>query len=210
MRITTTRRAAVLLMLFALLFVGKANANNAQEARKMLDRTWKMVFGPEGCSLNYSVNIIGIYKTQGSIAIKGKKQHFVEKRYCAWNNGKKLYSVDLKKKKVELHNPQSPKRDKYASKFTYALNDYNYSWAKSKEGIVITLNAKKGVDSSVKHAKVVLNPKNYYPVSLHIKVAFFWTKVYITNFKAGNISDRLFDYPAARFKDYIFKNCWPD
>lgn len=99
MRVTTTRRAAVLLMLFALLFVGKANANNAQEARKMFDRTWKMVFGPEGCSLNYSVNIIGIYKTQGSIAIKGKKQHFVEKRYCAWNNGKKLYSVDLKKKK---------------------------------------------------------------------------------------------------------------
>lgn len=77
---------------------------------------------------------------------------------------------------MELHNPQSPKRDKYASKFTYALNDYNYSWTKSKEGIVITLNAKKGVDSSVKHAKVVLNPKNYYPVSLHIKVAFFWTR----------------------------------
>lgn len=210
MRILSYRWAIVLIGFFSLLCPAQASASNAEEARSMFNRAWQQVFGPQGCSLGYSVNIIGIYKTQGSIAIKGKKQHFVEKRYCAWNDGKKLYAVDKKKKKVELHNPQSPNRDKYQSKFTYSPNDYNYSWNNTKEGIVISLDAKKGAGSSVKHAKIVLDRKTRYPIMLHVKVAFFWTKVYIHNFRPGNINDNVFVFPAAKFKDYKFKNCWPD
>lgn len=210
MKINLNRWAIVLIGFFSLLLSSEANAANADEARSMFYKAWNQAMGPQGCSLGYSVNIIGIYKTQGNIVMKGKKQHFTEKRYCAWNDGKKLYAVDLKKKKVELHNPQSPNRDKYQSKFTFKPEEYNYTWTNEKEGIVIALDAKKGAASSVKHAKVVLDRRTHYPIMLHIKVAFFWTKVYIYNFKPGNINDNVFIYPAARFKNYKFKNCWPD
>ena len=200
----------MLIGIFSLLFSSETKASNAGEAHAMFQKAWNMAMGPNGCSLGYSVNIIGIYKTQGNIVIKGKKQHFAEKRYCAWNDGKKLYSVDLKKKKVELHNPLSPNRDKYQSKFTFKPEDYNYSWSNEKEGIVIALDAKKDAASSVRHAKVVLDRKTHYPIMLHIKVAFFWTKVYIYNFRSGNINDNVFVFPASKFKNFKFKNCWPD
>ena len=82
--------------------------SNSRQAREIFDRTYNMVFGPNGCSLSYAVNIIGIYKTEGNIWYKGKKSKFIESRYAAWCDGKDLYRVDKKKKLVEIFNPQSP------------------------------------------------------------------------------------------------------
>lgn len=198
--------AALLLLIFVPCPV---KASNAQEARAMFDKAWGLITSPQGFSVTYNVNIIGIYKTHGTIWAKGKKQHYIEPRYCAWSDGSHYYKVDTKKKTVELHNQNSPKRDKYLSKFTFSPADYAYSWSRAKEGIIINLDAKRDV-KGVKHAKVVLDPKTRYPTALRVKVLFFWTKVVLTNFRAGGISDDLFKYPAAKFKSYKFTNCWPD
>ena len=58
-----------------------ANSTNAAEARKMFDSTYNMVFGEQGSTLHYNVNIIGILKVDGTIWYKGKKSRFVESRY---------------------------------------------------------------------------------------------------------------------------------
>ena len=39
----------------------------ADEAHRLFDEKYQLVFGDEGCSLHYAVNIIGIYKTEGTI-----------------------------------------------------------------------------------------------------------------------------------------------
>lgn len=203
----------LLISLFALLVSFSASAaqpSNPQEARSMFNRTWGMITSPRGFSLSYSVNIIGLYKTAGTIWAQGKKQHYVEKRYLGWNNGSRVYKVDLKKRTVELHNARSAKRDKYLSKFTFNPNDYNYSWTNSKKGIVIHLNAKRGAKSSIKHAKVILNKRTRYPIALKVKVAFFWTKVAIYNFHPGISNANIFNYPANRYRNFKFKNCWPE
>lgn len=187
----------------------KVMAVNARQAREMFDKVYQKTFGPQGSKLSYSVNIIGLYKTSGTIWLKGNKKHYVESRYCSWNDGVHYYRVDLKKRTVELHNAASPNRDKYMSKFTFDVNMYDYSWNNSPEGIVINLDAKDDA-KGIKHARIVLDNTGQVPQSLKLKVGFFWTTIKISGYQAGNISDNVFVYPAAKYKTFEFTNMWPD
>ena len=69
------------MLLLIFLPIGTKAANNAAEARNLFNKAWKMYTSPNGVSVSYSVNIIGLYKTAGTIWIKGNKQHYQEKRY---------------------------------------------------------------------------------------------------------------------------------
>ena len=175
---------------------------NARQARRMFDHTYQMVFGPQGSTLQYDVNIIGILKTNGTIWYKGKKSKFIEPRHCSWNDGVRDYWVDLKKKTVTLYDADSEQKDKYMSKFTFNADDYSYYVTDGKkEGYIITLEAKKGV-KGIKHLKAVIDKTTRAPISLKIKVLWFWTTVKISNFKSGNISDDIFKFPAEKYKNF--------
>lgn len=175
---------------------------NARQARRMFDHTYQMVFGPQGSTLQYDVNIIGILKTNGTIWYKGKKSKFIEPRHCSWNDGVRDYWVDLKKKTVTLYDADSERKDKYMSKFTFNADDYSYYVTDGKnEGYIITLEAKKGV-KGIKHLKAVIDKTTRAPISLKIKVLWFWTTVKISNFKSGNISDDIFKFPAEKYKNF--------
>lgn len=80
-----------------------AGESNAQQARKLFNRVYNMVFASKGCTLHYDVNIIGIYKTKGTISYKGKKNRYAEDRYLSWNDGVTAYMVDKKKKTVNVY-----------------------------------------------------------------------------------------------------------
>lgn len=185
------------------------SAVNAHQAREMFNKIYQKTFGAQGCRMSYSVNIIGLYKTNGTIWMKGKKVHYAEPRYCSWSDGVRLYRVDLKKRTVELHNAASPNRDKYMSRFTFDINMFDYSWNNSPEGIVINLDAKDGA-KGIKHARIILDNATHAPKSLKLKVAFFWTTVKITGYQSGDINDNVFVYPAAKYKMFEFTNMWPD
>jgi hypothetical protein len=45
-----------------------------------------MIYGEKGSQLTYKVNVIGIYKTEGTIWTKGKKSEFIDEKYIAWND----------------------------------------------------------------------------------------------------------------------------
>ena len=192
----------VLSLLISLSTSGK-ESTNAQQARKLFDHTYNMVYGEQGSTLHYNVNIIGILKVDGTIWYKGKKSRFAESRYLSWNDGVKDYWVDLKKKTVTLYDADSPKKDKYSSKFTFNADDYNYSWENSNEGYVINLDARRSV-KGIKHVKAIIDKKTRAPLSLKIKLLWFWTTVKISNFKSGNISDNIFVFPFSKYMAYDF------
>lgn len=194
----------MLIVLGTSLAVARHITPNEKQARNMFNQAFSMVMGPEGCQLSYDVNIIGIYKTQGTIWYKGKKSKFVESRYASWNNGSRFYKVDKKKKTVELYNPNSPKRDKYASKFTFDPDSYAYHISLEGNAYAIRIDALKGAKSSIKHAKIYLDKRTRYPLSVKVKVSFFWTTVKISNFKPGGISDSIFNFPRSEFSGYKF------
>lgn len=194
----------LLLCLFLPMEVWSQSAQNQKEARQIFDIVYNKVYGPQGSTLHYDVNIVGILKTNGTIWFKGKKSRFQEDRYLSWNNGVKDYWVDMKKKTVTEYDANAPRSDKYMSKFSFNVNDYTYSVDKSNRYYyVITLEAKKEV-KGIKHLKAIVEKDTYVPKSLKIKVLWFWTTVKITNFQSGGISDNIFIFPKDKYKSYQF------
>jgi len=169
----------VLLMLLTVAGVSAQTATQPNEARELFDKVYNKVFGPEGCSLRYDVNIIGLYKTHGSIWYKGKKQRFSDERVDVWNDGVTAYMVYRKKKTVEIHDANSDKKDKYSGKFRFSLDDFDYSKEMDGDDLVLRL--------------------------IKLKVAFIWTKIKISNFMAGFINDNMFVFPQDQYPSSEYK-----
>lgn len=174
---------------------------NAKQARRIMDTAYERVFGKQGSSFHYKVNIIGLYKTEGDITIKEKKQRFTDERVDTWNNGRVAYMAYRKKRTVEIHDAQSDKKDKYSGRFKFSLDDFTYSVAKDPEGLMLTLKQKKKAKGTIKEVRALVAQGSYAPIRLRIKVAFFWTTIYISDFHSGGIKDEVFEFPAARYKN---------
>jgi len=181
---------------------------NAQQARRMFMETYKMIFGEQGSQLTYNVNIIGIYKTQGTIWTKGKKSKFIDEKYIAWNDDVTYYRLERKKNRIVIYDAHSEERDKYATKFKFSPDNYTYSIKNADEGYYITLKAKKGV-KGIKEARCLLDKKTRYPISVRIKMGIFHTTIKISNVKVGGISEDMFRFPRDKYSpsqyEYIDK-----
>ena len=179
---------------------------NAQQARRLFNETYQMIFGDQGSRLHYKVNIIGIYKTEGTIWSKGKKSKFIDERYIAWNDDVTYYRLERKKQTVTIYDAHSDERDKYATKFKFHPENYTYSIKDSPEGYYITLHAKKGV-KGIKEARALLDKKTRYPINVRIKVGIFHTTIRISDVQVGGVTDDLFRYPREQYRNvkYIDK-----
>jgi len=180
---------------------------NAQQARRMFMDIYNKVYGDEGASLHYKVNIIGIYKTEGTIWMKQKKSKFIDEKYIAWNDDVTYYRLERKKNRVTIYNAHSDERDKYATKFKFEPDNYTYSIKDNKKkGLAITLKAKKGV-KGIKEARVMLDRHTLYPTSIRIKIGIFHTTIKISDFRVGGISDDLFHFPRDKYRscEYVDK-----
>jgi hypothetical protein len=171
------------------------------EARKTFDKVYNMVFGPQGSTLRYDVNIIGLYKTHGTIWYKGKKQRFSDERVNTWNDGTTAYMVFRKKKTVEIHEANSDKKDKYSGKFKFSLDDFDYSMKTEGSDLLFILKQRKKAKGTIKEVRALVDAKTLAPKFVKIKVALFWAKIKISNFKSGGISDDMFVFPAKNYKE---------
>ncbi|MBQ8158563.1 MAG: hypothetical protein IJ081_06035 [Prevotella sp.] len=172
---------------------------NARQARRIMDTAYERVFGPQGSTLSYDVNIIGIYKTSGVIWFKDKKRRFSDERVDTWNDGTTAYMAYRKKKTVEIHHANSDKKDKYSGRFKFSLDDFNYSVAKDPEGLLLTMKQKKKAKGTIKEVRALVAERTYAPIKLRIKVAFFWTTIHIHDFKSGDIDDSIFEFPREKY-----------
>lgn len=196
------------LFLFALcLPLGAAeNSSLASDAtaKELFNKVYNLVFGPQGSALSYKVNIIGIYKTEGNIVYKGKKLHYAEPRYMAWEDGITAYMVDKKKRQVNIYRYDDDNKDKYLSKFKYDVNNFDFSYEKDGDYYLITAKVKNASFFGIRSVTARVYKTNLHPVSLTIKLSFFRTTVQVSNFRSGKIADSNFVFPKDRFKDYEF------
>lgn len=191
--------------LMSLCVVHAEESPNARQARRIFNNTYQQVFGEQGASLHYDVNIIGIYKTEGTIWYKGKKSRFEDAKMNSWNDGKTVYTIKKKKKRneVEIYHADNNKSDKYSSKFKFEPDNFDYSIANHSDGLMLTLKAKKGA-KGIKEVHALVERGTYHPISVRIKIAFVWTTIMISNFRSGGITDEMLRFPREKFKDYIF------
>ena len=190
-----------LLVMLSVVAVQAQNASKPNEARRTFDKVYNMVFGPQGSTLRYDVNIIGLYKTHGTIWYKGKKQRFSDERVNTWNDGSTAYMVYRKKKTVEIHAANSDKKDKYSGKFKFDLDDFDYSMQKEDSDLLFILKQHKKAKGTIKEVRALVDAKTLTPKYLKLKVAMFWAKIKISNFKSGGISDDMFVFPAKNYKE---------
>lgn len=196
---------AFLVFAVALPSSAKTDPQNAREAKALFDKIYNLVFGPAGSSLQYDVNIIGIYKTQGTIIYKGEKIQYQEKRYCAWEDGTVAYMVDKQKKLVKVYRFDDDEKDEYLSKFKYDINNFAFSYRVVGDNYEITAKVRGAKFFGIKSVTALVNRKTLHPLSLKIKLNIFSTTVKISNFKAGGISDSVFKFPRSRFAGYKYE-----
>ena len=193
----------VLMLLTVLCSVHAEETPNSRQARRIFNQAYQQVFGEQGATLHYDVNITGIYKTNGTIWYKGKKSKFQDSKMRSWNDGRLVLTVKKKKKEVEVHSAKNNKSDKYSQKFKFEPDNYEYSVAEDPEGLMLTLKAKKG-KKGMKEIHALVERQTYHPIRLRIKVAFIWTTIKISDFKSGGITDEMLRFPKEQFKDYKY------
>ena len=189
------------LVLLSMVMAQAQTTAQQNEARKTFDKVYNMVFGPQGSTLRYDVNIIGLYKTHGTIWYKGKKQRFSDERVNTWNDGTTAYMVFRKKKTVEIHEANSDKKDKYSGKFKFSLDDFDYSMKTEGSDLLFILKQHKKAKGTIREVRALVDAKTLAPKFVKIKVALFWAKIKISNFKSGGISDDMFVFPAKNYKE---------
>ena len=195
------------MLLIAALCTAQADETpNSRQARRIFNQAYSQVFGEQGATLHYDVNIIGIYKTNGTIWYKGKKSKFVDAKMNSWNDGTTVYTIkkkNKKKKEVEIHNAKNNKSDKYSRKFKFEPENFDYSITEEQEGLMLRLKAKDGV-KGIKEILALVERKTYNPIRLRIKISFIWTTIKISDFHSGGITDEMLAFPKEQYKDYVF------
>ena len=197
------------IILIALLLISAMNSvvaeesANERQARRIFNQAYQQVYGEQGATLRYDVNITGIYKTYGQIWYKGKKSKFVDAKMNSWNDGTTVYTIKKKKKEVEIHSAKNNKSDKYSSKFKFEPENFNYSIANHDEGLMIYLKAKKGV-KGIKEVHALVKRQTYEPISVRIKIAFIWTTIKISQFRSGGITEEMLRFPTEKYSDYKY------
>jgi hypothetical protein len=193
----------VMLLISAMNSVVAEETPNERQAKRIFNQAYQLVFGEQGATLRYDVNITGVYKTYGQIWYKGKKSKFVDAKMNSWNDGTTVYTIKKKKKEVEIHSAKNNKSDKYSGKFKFVPENFDYSIANHDDGLMLTLKAKKG-KKGIKEIHALVKRQSYEPVSVRIKIAFIWTTIKISQFRSGGITDEMLRFPKENYSDYKY------
>ena len=197
-------RVMVILFTFHLsLFTASAqDTPNARQAKRVFNTAWNHIYGKEGVTFHYKIDILHVYKEEGTSWNKGDKAKSEYKGSKMWYNGDVKYILREKKGIVEIHDPKVNKKDQKLQMFKFEPDSYNYSIAKDPDGLLVTLEAKPGAKVKMKKIVALLNQGNYYPKKLRIKVSIFWATITFSDFQAGNIDDSVFEFPKEKYSNY--------
>ncbi|WP_033150778.1 hypothetical protein [Prevotella sp. RM4] len=197
------KRLLYILLVLCLSLNTKAQDNaNARQAKRVFNTAWNHIYGKEGVTFHYKIDILHVYKEEGTSWNKGDKAKSEYKDSKMWNDGNLKYILREKKGIVEIHDPKVNKKNEKLQMFKFEPDSYNYSIAKDPDGLLVTLQAKPGAKVKMKKIIALLNPGNYYPKKLRIKVSIFWATITFSNFKAGNIDDSIFVFPKEKYANY--------
>ena len=171
-----------LIILSHLTAFAQDNANSRQ-AKRVFNTAWNHIYGKEGVRFHYKIDILHLYKEEGTSWNKGDKAKSEYKDSKMWNDGNVKYILREKKGIVEIHDPKVNKKNDKLQMFKFDPDSYNYSIAKDPEGLQVTLEAKPGAKVKMKKIIAMLTPGNYYPKKLRIKVSIFWATITFSDFR---------------------------
>lgn len=174
------------------------SAQNATQARKILDKTASIIGRKGGAVANFSIS--GKYgNTSGTIAIKGNKFNAKTPQAIVWYDGKTQWTYMKKNQEVNVSTPteaqqQSMNPYKFISIYK---NGFKLGMKNVSEGWQIHLYA-TNQKRTIKEMYIVVG-KNYLPKTIRMRQSNGWTTIKVTNFKAKNLADTMFRFNAKDF-----------
>lgn len=180
-------------------------AQNAAQARKILDKTAAVIGRKGGASANFTVS--GKYgNSSGTISIKGNKFNARTPQAVVWFDGKTQWTYMKKSQEVNISTPTEAQQQSmnpykfiniYKNGFKLGVKNVSGGW----QVHLYATNQKR----TIKEMYVTIG-KNYYPKTIKMRQSNGWTTINVSNFKPKNLSDSMFrfnakDYPHAEVID---------
>lgn len=191
--------------LIALLSIG-VNAQNAAQAKKILDKTAAVVSNKGGASAKFSMSGGKYGNASGTIAIKGNKFHARTADAMIWFNGKTQWTYMKKSNEVNVSTPtqaQQMRMNPYTFIHIYQ-NGYTLGMTQKGGAYNVHLTA-QNKQRTIQEMYITVG-KNYQPQQVKMRQGNAWTTINISNFKASKQSDAIFsfnskDFPTAEVID---------
>ena len=186
------------LIILAIVLATGLYAQNAAQARKILDKTAAIVGRKGGASANFSMSGKA-GNTSGTISIKGTKFNARTPQAIVWYDGKTLWTYMKNNQEVNVSTPTKASQismnpytfiNVYKSGYKLSMKNVSGGW---QIHLTATNNAR-----TIKEMYITIG-KNYYPKTIKMRQSNGWTTINVSNFKAKNLSDATFRFNAKDF-----------
>lgn len=183
----------------AVLAIG-TNAQNAQQAKAVLDKTAAIVSNKTGATAQFTISGTKTGTVSGRLNIKGNMFQVTTPVSTVWYNGKTQWTYLKSTEEVNVSTPNAAQQiqmnpyrfiNMYRNGYNMALTDKGQSY-----WVHLTAQNQK---SSVPEMYILVNKKTYHPETVKMRQGKAWTTITIRNFKACKLADGIFTFKA---KDY--------
>lgn len=201
------RKALIALTTLVTIFALTVNiqAQDAAQARKILDKTAAVIERNGGATANFSISGKN-GSASGTISIKGNKFCASTPQVKVWYDGKTQWTYLKSSDEVNISTPtEAQQQSMNPYKFINIYkNGFKLSMKNVTDGWQIHLYA-TDQKRTIKEMYVTIN-KNYSPVTIKMRQSDGWTTIKVTGFKPANLADTTFrfnakDYPTAEIID---------
>lgn len=180
-------------------------ADNASEARKLLDKTSALVTKKGGAQASFTISGGNIPKQSGTIAIKGGKFCATTAAATIWYDGKTQWTYVKANDEVNIATPKAANQQ-MMNPYTF-LNLYKkgYNLSVQTQGKNKVVHMVAQGKASIKEVYVTL-AANGTPAQVRLNQGGKWITIVISNFKQKAMPDSAFvfrakDYPHAEVID---------
>lgn len=192
----------ILSLIMAAAFTLNAGAQNAEKARKVLDKTAAIISHKGGASADFKMSGAKTGTVAGKISIKGSQFHATTPDASVWYNGKTQWAYMESTEEVNVSNPTEAQQAQ--------MNPYKFITL-YKSGYALSMKTLAGAyevhlkatsaKRSIKEMYITINSKSYLPTTVKMMQNGKWTTIQISNFKAANLSDATFTFNPKNYPD---------
>lgn len=182
-----------------------AFADNAGDARKLLDKTAALITKKGGAKANFTISGGSIAKQSGTIAIKGNKFCATTPQATVWYDGKTQWTYLKANEEVNVSKPNAA-RQQMMNPYTFlSLYKKGYKLSVSPQGKNKVVRMVATGKESISEVFVTLSATGT-PTQVRMKQGGKWTTIVISNFQQKSLPDATFvfnskDYPKAEVID---------
>lgn len=172
----------------------------AESAKSILDKAAAVVSNPSGVKAHFQMISKQFGSTNGEIAVKGNKFHATTPDATIWFDGKTQWTYMKGNDEVNVSNPSEAELQ--------AINPYNFINI-YKKGFKLSSKTVgnsyevhlMSTDKSrkIQEMYIIVDKNTYHPTHVKMLRKDKWSVIIISQFKASNLSDAMFQFNAKDF-----------